>query len=935
MFDSNCQRKWPTENGLRVGHLNINSAVNKIHEVQAFLDNSGTPFHVFGLSEARISDQVPVNDVAISGYNIELRHPQRKLETGIAVYTHTSINAKRLKHLEQYNVESIWLEIKFKKTAPLLVGFIYRNPDERIDWDDRFTSMIDAVHLESTEYILLGDFNKDLLKPNKPWLDKVDLCNLKQIVNIPTRVTSKTKTLIDHIYVDNLKHISEVCVPPIGCSDHFAVCLTWTKKGIKIPKTNHKTVTYRSFKLFNDSSFLQELSKANLNNVYNITDPDEAVTYWHAEFLKVYNKHAPVCTKRVKHNTKPEWLDVELQQAIENRDLLKKQGKEEEYKRQRNAVNTLKRQKMKAYFSKLVEDKQNTKKIWKAINQITNKHKQPQPTINISPNTLNEHFTSVAEKVIQTDYSNENDLQKLKDFCESKQVTDELKIPLMSVHEVYNALTHLRQTSSRGLDGIDNKILKLAAPLITETLTYVYNLCIQKSSFPLLFKQAKVIPLHKAGDTNDPSNYRPISILSSLSKPVEKHIQNHIQAHLLNHNLLHENQSGFRPNHSCHTALTSLVEDWLSHINNNKLSAALFVDFAKAFDVIDHNLLIRKLQCYKLSSDCIKLLTSFLCERTQSVCLNQEKSDPLGIKFGVPQGSILGPLLFSVYINDLPLHISEPCEMFADDTTIHTSNDNTTELASSLQKSADELQNWTELNHMALNPNKTETIMITTRQKRQNLTDSLPPIYICNQPIREVQEHKLLGITIDNNLSWNQHIANLSKNISKKTYQLSRIKHFLNEHTRKLYYTAHIQSSIDYASTLWDSASGNIKKPLISVQRRAVKNVLLKNKLHSNDFASLHILPLKERLEFNKCVLIHKILQGKSSPRLSNLFARNLSRNNKKLNTPIPRIDLYKSSLKYSGSILWNKLPLAIQQAKSNQTFKTHLMKHYLQHLYS
>jgi hypothetical protein len=586
---------------------------------------------------------------------------------------------------------------------------------------------------------------------------------------------------------------------------------------------------------------------------------------------------------------------------------------------------------MKNHFNKLVEDNKNSQQIWKAINELTNKHKQTQQAIQISPHTLNTHFSTVADRVIQTDKSKINNLEKLRDFCDWKSGSSSLQIAHMHVAGVYKSLNQLKQNNTRGLDGIDNKILKLSAPYIAETLTYIYNLCIDKCTFPSLFKQAKVIPLYKSGDMNDPSNYRPISILSSLSKPLERHINSQLQTHLLKHNLLHSNQSGFRPNHSCHTALTTMVEQWLENINNNRFTGALFVDFSKAFDVIDHDLLIRKLEYYKLSIDCIKLIRSFLCNRQQSVCINRVTSDPLPVDFGVPQGSVLGPLLFSVYINDLPLHISQECEMFADDTTIHTNETDISKVAFSLQKSANELQSWTEYNHMALNPSKTEVMLLTTRQKRQNLTSLLPTVTVCNQPLKEIQHHKILGVTIDNNLSWSEHIKILSKNVAKKAFQLSRIKHFLNPQSRKLFYTGHIQSAIDYASTLWDSASGNTMKPLISAHRRAIKSVVLKPKIKQTDFVSIGILPLTDRLKFNKGVFMRKILAGKTSTKLSELFTVNTSRGAVKLNTPIPRLDLYKSSLVYSGTLFWNNLPRNIQQKIHRpQCFKDDLLKHFL-----
>ena len=631
MSHTHAQNKWPTVDGLRVGHLNINSAINKLHEIELLLHNHGSPFHMFGITESRITDKVLDADIAIPGYITIKRIPRNKLETGVIAYVSTTLNFARCYQFEKYGVECIWLEVKLKHSAPLLIGFIYRNPDERVDWIDNFSSMIDAVTLQSKEYILLGDFNIDLSKVNDSWLDTISQCNLSQLVKTPTRSTCTSETLIDHIYTTNPEHMSEVCVPPFGCSDHFPVCFTWRKKGIKVPKAGHKTIFFRSFKNFNEADFLTDLSTSCIGLVYNITDPDEAITYWHKHFISIYNKHAPLQKKRVKHFNKPAWLDQELQEAIKLRDYLKRHKQEKDFKTQRNKVTKMKRSKMKEYFNKLIDGKQSSKKIWEIINTLTNKQRTSQPSVNLPTKNLNQHFTTVADRLITNDRSIENTLDNLRLFCNSKDIKNALHIPFMTVAEVYKRLTELKDSSTRGLDGIDNKILKLSAPLIADSLTYIYNLCIDKSYFPSFFKQARVIPLHKSGPTNDPNNYRPISILSALSKPFERHIHSHMLNHLTRYDLLHSSQSGFRPNHSCHTALVSMVEKWLNNINDNTFTAALFIDFAKAFDLIDHSLLVRKLELYNLEANCAQLLSSFISDRCQSVSTSLKTSDPLPI----------------------------------------------------------------------------------------------------------------------------------------------------------------------------------------------------------------------------------------------------------------------------------------------------------------
>lgn len=895
-------------------------------DISSILSNSDNNFHVFGFSESRLGEHVTNTDIAIPGYLTIRNDPQKSGETGLLVYVSESVTFKRLTHLETHSVESLWIEIKLKKSSPLLIGFCYRNPAERASWSDNFISMMDAVLLESKETVILGDFNIDLLKPHKPWSDKIDLLYLSQLIQTPTRVTSTSKTLIDHIYVSEKRNILETCVPVFGCSDHYPVCLTWSRKGIKIPKAGHKTITYRSFSKFNEDNFLSDLASSPLSNVYNFNDPEKAIECWHTNFLNVYNKHAPFRTKRVKHITKPKWIDKELDDAMKYRDFLKSVNQDEEYKAQRNKVNSMKRSKKKHYFSELISSKQNPKLVWKAINELTNKTSgtRSAQVKDLSVDDLNTHFCSIADKVITTDKTKQNDLEVLKEYCKSKNINSSLEIPLITVSEVFHALIHLKQTGTRGIDGLDGKILKLSAPVIVDTLTYIYNLCIDQCYFPSAFKQAKVVPLFKSGATSDPANYRPISILSPLSKPLEKHMNKYILEHLNSNDLLHPNQSGFRKDHSCHTALTQLVDKWLLSINNNEFCGAVFVDFAKAFDVIDHKLLVKKLGLYGLSSKSLNLVTSFLTNRQQSVHANSFTSDIQSLKYGVPQGSVLGPLLFSVYINDLPLFIESICELFADDTSIHSSSKNLTTLSGELQRSIDKLTEWSELNHMSLNPTKTKCMLITTRQKRQLLPSTLPPLCVNNQLVEEVESHKVLGVTIDNNLSWSHHINALCKTTSKKVFQLTKIKHFLNLYTRKLFFQAHIQSSMDYASTLWDSSSANTLKPLVSLHKRAVKAVLLKSTtLTKTDYKQLEFLPLKQRFTYNKGVIMHRLASGSGPPALTSKFEISSRHSNKFTTGPCPRVDLFKSSLLYSGSVLWNSLPESLRDPMTENAFKS------------
>ena len=581
--------------------------------------------------------------------------------------------------------------------------------------------------------------------------------------------------MIDRIYVSETKNAVETCVPISNVSDHYPVCVTWSKKGAKIPKIGHKVIRYRCFSNFSEKLFLLDLSSSPLNMVYNKTDPDDALDFWIDTFVTIYDKHAPYKHKRVKSFPKPKWFSEELQEAIYLRHFLKSHGQHDESKTLRNAINSHKRAAKKRYD--LLSDKNNSSLTWTVINQLTNKISNPKHQVsnNISAEQLNDHFSTIAEKIVTSNPKSDS-LDKLQEFCLSKNIQSKFDIPLMTVTEVYNALKYLKQSGTRDLDGLDTKILRLGSPLITNTLTYVFNLCIMKNTFPIAFKMAKVIPLYKSGDSTNPSNYRPISIVSVLSKPLQKHINKHLLMHLDKYNILHSNQSGFRKKHSCETALASLVEQWLTNINNDEFNGVIFIDLKKkAFDVIDHSLLLRKQALYEMSDSAMELFRSYLNNRQQCINVGTRKSSLSTLMYGIPQGSVLGPILFSLYINDRPLYITALCKLFADDTPSHNHHADLNILHTSLQNCNNKLIDWTEMNHMVLHPDKTKFMLITTRQKRQHIVSYLLPLTAEDNIIKEVQNNRVLGVTIDNNLAWTPHVNTQCKKLSTKVFQLSKI----------------------------------------------------------------------------------------------------------------------------------------------------------------
>lgn len=675
------------------------------------------------------------------------------------------------------------------------------------------------------------------------------------------------------------------------------------------------------------------MSTLPFENIYQHRDPVDAIELICTLLKLAIDKHVPIKSKRVKQIDIPAWLSNTTIAAMRDRDALNRKTQKKEFQKQRNIVNSLVEKDKKSYVNKTVEDNKDTKTIWRAINTLTNSNKKVAKTkIELEPNEINDFFLELPKTILTSEMRELNNKYEcppeLIEFCTNKAIPKNFILPYITVPEVGKRITKLKNTNAVGPDGIPVNLLKIALPYIIEPLTYAYNLCIEKNCFPTQLKEAKVIPLPKSQDTSHPKNLRPISLLPILSKPLEGHIHKHMYQHLNTNNLIHKNQSGFRPKHSCQTALVRLIDSWLSSINKKQTVGAVYLDFKKAFDLVHHKTLLKKLEIYFPNSQVTNLIESYLTNRSQYVLLNGKNSHKKIIQSGVPQGSVLGPLFFIVYINDLPLHLNKQTEntLFADDSALYTTNKDITTIDNTLQDSLNKTHTWCNKNSMVIHPEKTKSMIIAPRQKLQIHKPKLN-LTLDTSNIEEVTEHKMLGVTIDTGLTWNKQIENLIKKLAKNTYLLSKLKNYVKNKHLLMFFNAHIISHINYASTIWDGCSQDIFKKLNSVYKRAVKQLKHK-KTNSTDetFKQLDILPLKKHLDFNKTILTHKIYYNQTPTYLTELLDKPQDRyNTLRLRPPLPRIDLCTNSLAYSGSVLWNNLPLSLKITSNTKAFKRKL----------
>ncbi len=901
---------------------------------------------MFGFTESRLDYRISDDSVHIPEYTVIRRDAQAPGQTGIAVYVHSSIEhcVYRRQNFESESVECIWLEVQpTEHTSPFFVCYVYRNPASNDEWFDSFVCMLDKVstYKNNVDLLLLGDFNIDMLKQHSSWDSTLNLFGLTQLVSSPTRITETSSTLIDHIYTNNPHTISSTRVSDLSVSDHNPISCTKTLKLPKLKPKEHTFISFRSFKHFNQASYFNDLANAPFESVYAYTDPDKALSLWYEIFYAVINKHAPIRHRRVKRPKLPPWLTTEIKEAMSHRDTLKSNKSHEEYKKARNKVKNMVRNAKRAYFNKLINNQKNTSTIWRALNAFTKKSSTHTDIPNhITADMFNEHFLSIAEKLTASNIPRDPKYtcpHKLFEFCQQKNKTGDIfNIPHMGIHEVEQYIKNMQNKTSSGPDNISSNILKLSLPYIVESLTYIYNLCISQNTFPTQLKQAKVIPIPKTKDRNNLHNYRPISLLSFLSKPLEKHVHKHLTDFMEKHSLFHPLQSGFRRNHSCSTALANMTNSWISAANCTNLSGVVFLDLTKAFDLIDHNILLHKLHIYLKNSPALPFFQSYLMNRVQRVYAHSSFSPEGKVSYGVPQGSVLGPILFCIYINDLPLHITSDavnCHMLADDTTLSTSGKNICDITNPLQLSISEISKWCDENNMQINPTKSKSMILATRQKHQLSNLSLD-LSLNNTPVEQVSDHRILGLCVDKNLRWDVHTDYVCKKVSKNVFLFHKLSTIINLEAKHLFYNAHIKSHIDYASIVWDGCSEHLLKRLNSLQRRAVKLVVPDSSLTTDEkLKQAGILSLKNQFTYNKTLQIFKIIQGHAPHYLINLFHTSQTRyvnSRHNLHLPMPRLDIFKTSITYSGAYLWNNLPSSIKACTTLSNFKRNLHKHLL-----
>ena len=920
------------DRGLSFIHQNIRGLHTNFESLCSIIATHN--IDIITLSEIHLSNSENLSLYKINGYDEVFRCRPEGKGGGVCVYLKNSICWERRHDLEKDSIESIWLELFFHKSHSVLLCCVYRPPNSSSYLSKTFNiNFNDTLQTVTKETIIMGDCNANFTKDNdnREFKSILSLNGFKQLIRQPTRVTKESSTIID-IIASNKDNIKNVKVIPSTLSDHEMVgCL----RKINYKQFPSKTIRCRNLTNYDPCALNRDLEHTDWDPVYNASTVNQCVDAFNNILETAFDNHAPTINKKIKGRLCP-WLNPNLKAKMNDRDKLmrkaKKSSKDEDwlaYKQSRNRCNNLLRN-AKANFHKeqLNVNGANPKRFWDCIKKIFPSKEKLSP-----PNTRNNlklanTFSSWFASII-TDLKRKT--MPLKNFIwgrttsKQKRTKKVFNFEYVSVVFVQKQLQQLKRSKATGLDNLPPSILKDTARVISKPLCHLINLSLKTGLFPSIWKKARIVPVFKSGNSSLPQNYRPISILPALSKIIEKAVHQQISKFLEHNNLLSNTQFGFRANRSTDMATILLCDSIRRQVGQGKFVGSVFLDLSRAFDTINHGKLINELTRYGISGLELDWVSDYLFDRHQTVDINKSLSPAEPLYCGVPQGTILGPLLFIIFFNDLSTQLkNSDIIQYADDTVIYLSHKNVDEISNLLNEDLDLISTYFNENELLMNlkKGKTESMLFGTSQRLAKLDTTLE-LYYRGQRIHNTDKYKYLGNVVDPALSLNLDFDQKYKKTSSRLRLLNKVRPFLNVIAAKKIFEAMIIPVITYCQSLHASMTRTQKSKLKSLTSRATN--IIGNNISIND--------IETTMNIRTCLFVRKCMEKKLCDAFNEYFEvsdhSKATRNNKSLLIlPRVRLEFERKSFYFFGAKIYNELPLDIRREINYIKFKQSLMQH-------
>lgn len=905
-------------------YFNARSLKNKVEEIEILMALVRSDISMIVVTETWISEEEQ-KFYNFPGFNSIYASRQQR-GGGCAIFIRDSIKFNPIKTLEKNGISYLLVHIERHNKY---FAAIY-NPKGTRDMVQKVIELLneELYELRSKEVFIIGDLNINLLNENNETAIYRETClsNGLRFCNslIPTR---NSQSLIDHV-ITNTNEQTSLSIIGSSLSDHDLQILS-------LPLPTEKFV-YRTYqKKIVDCEAVKDSLKE-FNNIYSdlisVSENYDTLINCFAVNTSYTEK-----TIRVRYDTKP-WFNEEIQTAIKTRDYYFYKHRhfpdrtclKEKYENQDKKVKSLiKSAQNQFYASQFSDTRGNSKKTWGVINSILyNKNKSGAAEIEsivtnnsvlMNPQDICEHMNSffagigqeLAGKLphLPIDVSKEHHSNKTMFF---RPVSEE------EVEKVIESLDPMKAT---GADSVDVRSLKLCKQFIVPVLCKLINQSLYTGEVPEKMKVAKIRPLHKGGSKDSADNYRPISVLPSISKVFEIIVNNRLLSYLKSINFLYDHQYGFRESSDTVSATLDLVSELQLQLDQGKRMAVVSLDLRKAFDTVDHTILLQKMNLLGIRGQCYDWFRNYLVNRRQFVRINNTCSSEKNVNCGVPQGSILGPSLFLLYINSIScLSLDGKIKLYADDTVLVYTGNNSSTIKAQIQNDLTKLEQWLVTHKLTLNVKKSSYMFI---QKHKN--EDRSSIDFGTKKLEYSSTIKYLGLYLDETLSWQAHTEILRKKLSAPIGILKRLSYSVPKYLVRSLYFCLIHCHLQYLTVLWYPTFQNLVKPLKILQNKAIKNIYNLPIRYNTDmlYKNFNIMPLENIYKFQVSFYIHQIICKTRHSNLTLDLRSDIHNYNTRQSNYINLLRFSstngQNSIFYRGVTIYNNIPLEIRALDTNR----------------
>ena len=935
-----------------VGHLNINSLEKKFEPLVSLIQGN---LDIFLCSETKIDSSFPLGQFSVEGYSCPFRRDRcTKGATrggGILLYVKDNIPCKEIKvSTLPTDIECLFIEVRLRKKKYIIVAGYCPHKEMTPYFLANVGKVLDKLIGEYENILMIGDFNSTQEEPCMR--DFCDTYNLINLIKEPTCFKSTENPSSIDVMLTNKKHsFQNSKAIETGLSDHHKMTVSVLK--IFFKKMKPIKICYRSYKNFVSTDFRNDLSNSLQNH------DREKMTYdeFHKIFLQILNSHAPSKQRFVRGNEQP-FMNKVLTKAFMHRSRMKNlynknptELNKMNYNKQRNfCVGLLAKEKKKHYNNLDLKILDDNKFFWQNIKPLfSNKHNVSKKNIVIvEDDKITSKNEEVADKLNHFFVKAVENLE-IEQFAENSTHTDDIKdiIRIYEMHpsivkikenvkienkflfynttsnEILNEIQRLNPNKASTENDIPTKILIGSQDIVGDYLSKIYNTAKEDNLFPQKLKLADVAPIHKKGDTTLLKNYRPVSLIPIISKIFERDMYNQILVYMDKY--LSPYLFGYRKGHSTEQCLIVMLELWKKALDSKETAGAILTDLSKAFDCLNHNLLLAKMAAYGFDENALLFIKDYLTNREQRTKVNGSFSSWLKVKQGVPQGSILGPLLFNIFINDMFFFLKDTnIANYADDSTLYATNVTTESLLKNLENETTTILDWFRLNEMKPNDDKCHLIVCN----HDNLS-----VKLGGEVIKSTNSVKLLGIIIDKDLNFTSHVSELIKKGNQKLHALARISNYLSEDKLRIIMKTFIQSQFNYCPLVWMFHNRMLNKKINKLHERALRIVYKNDKL-----------TFQELLEKDDSVTIHQKnlqklatemfrIKNKLSPLpMQELFTEKIHQHNLRHKRSWETFNLRTvkygtETIRNMGPKTWDLVPNYIKESKSLLEFQKKIKK--------